>query len=50
MFEQGYSTKNSSGIGLSACKEIIKRYGGCIDFDPDTDDEGIVLRIELNPV
>lgn len=33
VFERGYSGDNSSGIGLSLCREIIESFGGSIRID-----------------
>ena len=33
VFERGYSGDNSSGIGLSLCRDIIENFGGSIKID-----------------
>ena len=33
VFERGYSGDNSSGIGLSLCRDIIENFGGSIRID-----------------
>lgn len=33
IFERGYSGDNSSGIGLSLCRDIIENFGGSIRID-----------------
>jgi len=46
IFEPFYSTKNSSGLGLSVCHAIVTRHGGTIAVEPRPGG-GASFRIDL---
>lgn len=48
IFEEGFSTFNSTGIGLPAAKEVLKKYSGRIYLKENS--PGAVFVLELNKV
>ncbi|HET56682.1 MAG TPA: GHKL domain-containing protein [Ignavibacteria bacterium] len=47
IFEDGFSTRGSSGRGLYASKNILKKYGGNISLVDSTRQAGTIFVIEL---
>ncbi|WP_456328807.1 ATP-binding protein [Archaeoglobus sp.] len=45
IFEEGFSTSGSTGLGLFIIKKLVERYGGKLTCENDTD--GAVFIVEL---
>jgi signal transduction histidine kinase len=46
IFEPFFSTKNSTGLGLSICHSIVRQHGGQLEAQPRSDG-GTVFRMTL---
>jgi signal transduction histidine kinase len=46
IFETFFSTKNSTGLGLSICHSIVSQHGGALEVVP-REGGGSVFRISL---
>ena len=46
IFEPFFSTKNSTGLGLSICHSIVRQHGGTLEAVP-REDGGTVFRLIL---
>src|SRR5206468_8909493 len=46
IFEPFFSTKNSTGLGLSICHSILEQHGGSLDARP-REGGGTVFRVRL---
>ena len=47
IFEESFSTKGPSGIGLFNARKYLRRYGGDIELLQSAPDEGAVFQIKL---
>jgi signal transduction histidine kinase len=46
IFEPFFSTKNSTGLGLSICHSIVRQHGGRLEVQPRAEG-GTVFRMTL---
>ncbi len=50
IFEEGYSTKGTTGLGLYHARKILKHYGGDLQLLNNNPDKGATFRIILKEV
>jgi signal transduction histidine kinase len=50
IFEDGFSTKSSTGLGLYHVRKFLKQFGGCIELAESGPGKGACFRIRLRIV
>jgi len=50
IFEESFSTKNSTGLGIFHARQLLRRYGGDLELLESSFDKGTVFQIKLRIV